>query len=549
VAMLLAKPAKKAPRAIAELLVANWVDPDQIIVQSEVAGPGFINLRVNPHALLQIIHQVLGEGDAYGLAKESNGEKVLVEFVSANPTGPLHLGHARGAFTGDAVARLLEAAGYEVTREFYINDTGNQVLVLGRSIYARYQQAHGHDVELAKDAYPAEYVKNIATSIQDQDGDKWLSASEEQWLPYFVQKGVQTNLAQIKKDLENINIPFDSWFSEQSLHESGKVAGLIEAYASSGMAYRAEKPRGAEERVRREDSKAAQYQDQQAGGLFLETSRFGDDEDRIIQRANGTPVYLAADLAYHIDKIERGFHRMIDVFGADHGGHVPRIKAGIQAAGKDHSDLEFLLVQMVRLMRNGQELRFSKRAGQIYGIDELVDEIGPDAARFIFLMRSANTQFDFDLDLALRQSNDNPVFYVQYGHARTTTLLRRAAEASIPFDPKSPPAVADLEGLRLPEERDMLKKMAAFSDILQGAAKASEPHRLIYFCQELIALFHGYFSKYRATERVISDDIPLTLARLSLVASVKQTLKNALNILGISAPDHMQAPDAPSEDE
>ena len=443
---------------------------------------------------------------------------------------------------GDAVSRLLAAAGHDVTREFYINDYGNQVNILGRSIFARYQQLHGVEIELAADAYPAEYVIDIAKKIQAQDGDRWLNKSENEWLEHFTATGIRENLVEVKAVLNSINIPFDNWFSEQTLHRSGKVAALMEKYVADGMAYRADKPRGVEERVRREDGKAAQYAEQQAGGLFLETSRFGDDEDRIIQRANGTPVYLAADLAYHIDKAERGFARIIDVFGADHGGHVPRIKAGVTAAGHDAEAYEFILVQMVRLMRNGEELRFSKRAGQIFGIDELVDEIGADAARFIFLMRSANTQFDFDLDLALKQSNDNPVFYVQYGHARTTTMLKRAEAENCGFDATHPPSLDGLVRLTLPEEREMLKKISAMQDVVRGAAAACEPHRLIYFCQELIAEFHGYFTRYKKTERVISEDKELTLARLSLVAAVKQTLKNALNILGISAPDHMEAP-------
>jgi arginyl-tRNA synthetase len=450
---------------------------------------------------------------------------------------------------GDAVSRLLSAAGHEVTREFYINDYGNQVNVLGRSIFARYRQLHGQEIELAKDAYPAEYVVDIAKKIKSVDGDKWLDKPEPEWLDYFTSTGIKENLIDVKRVLQGINIPFDNWFSEQTLHRSGKVAALIEKYVSDEMAYRAEKPRGGEDRVRREDSKAAQYKEQQAGGLFLETTRFGDDEDRIIQRANGTPVYLASDLAYHMDKTERGFDRMIDVFGADHGGHVPRIRAGVAAAGHSIDAFEFILVQMVRLTRNGKELRFSKRAGQIYGIDELVDEIGADAARFIFLMRSANTQFDFDLDLALKQSNDNPVYYVQYGHARTTTMLKRAESEGCGFDASQPPSVEHLARLTLPEEREMLKKIGALSDVIQGAAQACEPHRLVYFCQELISEFHGYFTRYKKTERVISDDVELTLARLSLVAAVKQTLKNTLMILGISAPDHMEAPVVQDEEE
>ncbi len=539
VAMVLSKLAKQSPKQLATNIVHHLQDPTGAIRKAEVAGPGFINLTMTDAALHEIIPAILKAQAQFG-RHPANGQSVLVEFVSANPTGPLHVGHARCAFMGDAAARLLSAAGYKVTREFYVNDVGNQVKTLARTIYARYQELHGEAIQLAANAYPGAYVIDIARVLQKEDGNKWMHQPESVWLPRCLALGIAENLKNIREVLGQAGITFDNWYFEHSLHDEKKVSKIIEDYRAKGMLYEATKAENSFDKVRREDSKSAQYSHQQLGGTFLKTAQYGDEEDRILLKSDGEPVYLLADLAYHQEKYARGFDLLIDVFGADHAGHVPRIKAGMQALGLDDTKLHILSVQIVHLLKEGKEVRFSKRAGDIYLLEDLLAEVGVDVARFIFLMRSAHTQFDFDLDLALKQSNDNPVFYVQYGHARMATLLKRALEANQPFMGAEKLHEIDLQKLCLPEERRMLMKMDLFPEVVMLAAKNLEPHRVIYFAQELISEFHSYFSKYRHSERIISDDKALTQSRLALVAALKQTLYNALMLLNISAPEHMQ---------
>lgn len=530
IAMILAKSLDLSPREIAQKITQNLQDPGQVIQSAEIAGPGFMNLKISNSALQKVIPEILAQGNNYGLHPK-NHQKVLVEFVSANPTGPLHLGHARPAFLGDAVARLLKAAGYEVTREFYINDAGNQIQTLGRSVYARYCELFGQTIELAKDAYPGQYVIQIAQKLKDLDGDQWLS--REDYLPRCIEIGIAENLENIRKILVAAGIEFDSWYSEQqAIHDQNAISKLIAEYQARGMLYEAEQATGTENKIRREESKSAKYVHQQEGGTFLKTSQFGDEEDRIILRKNGTPVYLTADIAYHQEKFARGFDRLIDVLGADHSGHVPRMRACMRALGLDDKKLDFLLVQVVRMLKDGQEMKISKRSGQLIDLAEFIEEVGIDVARVVFLMRSANTQFDFDLDLALKKSSENPVFYLQYGHARMATILSKA-----PFERVD---TQILSRLVLPEERNMLKKMAAYPEIILSAAKNLEPHRVLFYCHDLIAEFHAYFTQYRHTERIISDDFELTQARLGLVTALKQTLHNALSVLGISAPEYME---------
>lgn len=529
IAMILAKLVGLSPREIAQKITQNLKDPDGVIQTAEIAGPGFINLRVSNAALHKVIPEILAQGLNYGLHPKNN-QKVLIEFVSANPTGPMHLGHARPAFLGDAVSRLLKAAGYDVTREFYINDAGNQIQILGRSVYARYCELFGQTIEFIKDAYPGEYVIKIAEKLRELDGNKWLD--REDYLPRCIEIGIAENLKNIKETLLSADIEFDSWYSEQSLHDKDAISKLIADYRSRDMLYEAEQAVGTENKIRREESKSAQYTHQQEGGTFLKTSQFGDEEDRIILRKNGTPVYLVADIAYHQDKFARGFDRLIDVFGADHSGHVPRMRACMRALGLDDKKLDFLLVQIVRMLKDGQEFKISKRSGQIIELAEFIEDVGVDVARVVFLMRSANTQFDFDLDLALKKSSDNPVFYLQYGHARMATILSKAKFESV--------NTQILSRLKLPEERNMLKKMAAYPEIILSAAKNLEPHRVLFYCHDLIGEFHAYFTQYRHTERIISDDLELTQARLGLVTALKQTLYNALSVLGISAPEYME---------
>lgn len=547
-AMMLAKPEKKKPRDIAEAFAANLRDPDGVVAAVEVAGPGFLNFRLKDAVIQRIVLDVLKQGEAWGRAAAPSGKKVMVEYVSANPTGPLHLGHARGAFMGDAVARLLAAAGHEVVREFYINDAGKQIETLGKSVYARYRELYGESVTLEEGQYPAAYVIDIAKAWRDEDGDRWLGKAEAEWLPRACEVGIRENLKGIEKTLELADIRFDSWYSEQTLHDGGRVLAIVDRYRERGETYEATAARGSEDKVRREGSKAAHYADQQKGGTFLETSKYGDEEDRIILRHDGTPVYLTADLAYHDDKHARGFDRMIDVWGADHAGHVPRIRAGMQALGHDTSKFEFLLVQIVRLMRGGEELRISKRSGVVYELRELFEEVGPDVVRFIFLLRSANSQFDFDLDLALKQSNDNPIFYVQYGHARCVNVLKKAEATGQAFVGIDGLTEAHLAHLTLPEEKALLKKIASLPDVVSGAAETCEPHRLIYFAQDLISDFHSYFTRYKHTHRIVGDDPDVTQARLGMVAALRQALKNTLGLLGITAPEWMERPDDGEED-
>jgi arginyl-tRNA synthetase len=536
VAMMLAKPEGKKPRDVAELIAKSLKSP--AIANVEIAGPGFLNFRLSDVVVQNAAREVLQSGDRFGRAPSKSGAKVMVEFVSANPTGPVHIGHARGAFVGDALARLLDAAGHAVTREFYTNDFGAQIEKLGRAVFARYRELFGQKVEIAE--YPGEYIIDIAKALKARDGDKWLTASDAE--ATCSQFGIEKNLEAIKATLKRAGVEHEVFSSEAALHKSGAVRAVVDVYKARGVTYEADRARDTEGKKRSEDSKAAQYADKQLGGTFLMTASQGDDEDRIILRKDGSPVYLTADLAYHKSKFDRGFERCIDVFGADHAGHVPRIRAGVRLAGIDDTKMQFVLVQIMRIVRNGEEVKVSKRKGTLFELDDLLEEVGADACRFIFLMRSANAQFDFDLDAVKKQSSDNPVFYFQYGHARCAQILKKADAAGKPFVGVEKLTDEMLSKLALPEERALLKKMSLLPDTVAGAAEALEPHRLLYFCQELIAAFHGYYTKYKNTEKVITDDPIKTQGRLAMVAALKQTLKAAFAILGVSAPDYMEAP-------
>jgi arginyl-tRNA synthetase len=552
VALVMSKAVGKKPPELADAIVAHLVDPDALVTTISKAGPGFLNLKLKDAAFQKVALDVLKAGEAYGRARpKSTGKNVMVEFVSANPTGPVHIGHARGAFMGDAIARLLEAAGHNVTREFYINDFGNQVETLGRTIFKRYQQLFGVQVELAEGEYPAEYVVDIAKTWKAEVGDAYLHEPEQVWLPKAIAVGVRENLKGIKATLAKAGITHDVFFSEASLHASGKVRAIVDLFKAKGVTYEAAEGRRRDkgDRVRDAESKAAQYGDRQKGGTFLMTATYQengkyvlkDDEDRVILRHDGTPVYLTADLAYHKEKFDRGFDFVVDVFGADHAGHVPRIQSGMKLLGFDESRLKFVLVQMVRITRGGEEVKVSKRKGTVYELADLIEDAGADVCRFIFLMKTANAQFDFDLDEVKKQSKDNPVFYFQYGHARCASILKKAEEKGMPFVGVERLTQAQLGCLVLPEEKAMLKKISLLGDVVASAAEKLEPHHVLYYCQELIADFHSYYTQYKA-DPIISDDADKTQGRLALVAALKQTLKSAFNILGISAPEHMEAP-------
>jgi arginyl-tRNA synthetase len=542
----------KKPAELADLFIANLIDSQSIAFGVEKAGPGFLNFKLKDAAFHSVVRDVLALGDNFGRQKpKSTGKKILVEFVSANPTGPVHLGHARGTFVGDAVARLLDAAGHEVTREFYINDYGNQVNILGRTLHKRYRQLFGENVELAEGEYPGEYVVEIAKTWKSEVGDKYLKCSEDEWSPAARAMAIRENLKSIRASLEKANVKHDVYFSEASLHDSGKVKGIVDVYKARGVTYEAaeglRKEKG--DKVRSEDSKAAKYTDRQLGGTFLMTATYKendkyilkDDEDRIILRHDGTPVYLTADLAYHKEKYDRGYDLMIDVFGADHAGHVPRINSGMKLLGFDEKKLNFVLVQMVRITRNGEEVKVSKRAGNVYELVDLIEDAGADVCRFIFLMKTANSQFDFDLDLVKKQSKENPVFYFQMGHARCAQILKKAEEKGQPFVGMDKISPAHLARLTLSEEKQMLKKISLLPDVVKSAAEKFEPHHVLYFCQELISDFHSYYTQFKS-DPIISDDKEKTQGRLAMVAALKTTLKSAFGILGVTAPDYMEAP-------
>ncbi|HXW60594.1 MAG TPA: arginine--tRNA ligase, partial [Myxococcota bacterium] len=423
----------------------------------------------------------------------------------------------------------------------------NQVETLARTIHKRYRELFGEKVVIEENEYPGEYVVEIAKALKSHYGDAWLKKDESEWLMPLVKFGVNYNLALIKRSLLNIDIEIESWFKEHWLEEEHSLERLLALYEERNMLYEAEVAHGTKDKIRREESKAAKYSHMQEGGFFLKTSLFGDDEDRIVKRKDGRFVYLTADLAYHHKKYHRGFDSLINVFGADHSGHIGRIRAGMEALGHDSKKLQFAVVQMVRLLRNGKEVRFSKRAGEVVGLDDLTEEVGKDVARFVFLMRSPNSQFDLDLDILTKESQDNPVFYVQYGHARMATILKKAEEEKGLKVSAGDFGLAEQKALVLPEERELILKMTDLPEIIVEAATALEPHRVIFYCHELVKSFHGYFTKYRHSEKIISDDAQKTKARLFLVFALKETIYNALSFLGLKAPDYMKfADEAPN---
>ncbi len=508
-AMLLTKQARKAPREIAGIIIANLEKDRTMITSCEIAGPGFINFRLDPSWLTGVIPEVLALGDKYGFVNIGKGEKVQVEFVSANPTGLLHMGNARGAALGDSLASLLAMAGYDVSREFYINDAGNQIHNFALSLEARYLQQLGHDTPFPEAGYHGEDLIDTVIKIIEQDGDRYVNMEEELRRESLVRFALEEKIASIKETLEEFGVYYDVWFSEQSLHDSGYVQNTTTALDKKGYIYEKE------------------------GALWLKSSLFGDEKDEVIVRSNGVPTYFAADIAYHLNKFERGFDRVINIWGADHHGHVARMKGAMQALGHDPDSLQIILMQLVRLIQDGEIVRMSKRSGQYITLKELMDEVGKDAARFFFIMRDPDSTVEFDLDLAKSQSADNPVFYVQYAHARLCSILRQAKEQG--YDPEVVPGEHHFEQLTSPEERDLLKKIADLPGEIALAAKLTEPHRLARYVLELSSLFHTFYN----SQRVLIEDETLRTARLGLIRAIRQVLANVLKILGVSAPERM----------
>jgi arginyl-tRNA synthetase len=505
-AMIMARTEKKPPRQIAEALVAT-LGESPLLDKVDIAGPGFINFTLAPVCWYEVLDDITAKGPEYGLSRAGQGQKVQVEFVSANPTGPLHIGHGRGAAVGDAVASILQAAGFDVQREYYVNDAGNQVATLGRSIWLRLRELHGDQITFPEDGYQGDYIRKLAASLRDESPDV-IKREEVDAVKLCSAYGVSKVLEWIAVDLEAFGITFDNWFSEQSLYDRDMVTTELAKLAQKDLSY--------------------EHED----ALWLRTTDFGDDKDRVLIKSDGSPTYFASDVAYHMEKFDRGFERVIDVWGADHHGYVPRMKAVVAGLGHPPEALQVLLIQMVNLLRDGQPYTMGKRSGNFITLRDVVDEVGKDACRFFFLMRRSDSQLDFDLELAKRQSNDNPVYYVQYAHARVCSINRTATEQGVDLPGHG---TADLACLTLAEELALAKHLARYPETVVGAAQSCEPHRIVYYLQELAAQFHSYYNR----QRVLVEDAEVTRARLYLVNGVRTVLANALNLLGVDAPERM----------
>jgi arginyl-tRNA synthetase len=546
-AMILAKPLGKPPRELAQAIVeaVRAVDADGAVAGLEIAGPGFINVRLAGDVWFRSLERVLVEGEGYGRTAVGQGKKVIVEYVSANPTGPMHVGHGRNAVTGDGVQSLLRWAGFDVTREYYVNDYGAQVQTLARSVHLRYQEAHGRQVTMPPKSYPGEYVMDIAQALKQEFGAKYLDAAEQEWLALFRDRAVQHVLGLIRGDLGAINIEFDRWSSEKALYESGVVERFLAEMQAKDLIYVGKLPppkskKGAPPPPAVDADAAAEGISEADDLTLFRSSRFGDEVDRPVKKADGTATYFCADIAYHWEKRGRA-DLLVDVLGADHGGYVPRLKAALQALGGSRDDLHVVLIQMVNLLRGGEAVKMSKRAGTLVSLREVVDEVGRDATRFIFLTRRSDAPLDFDVDLAKKQTLDNPVFYVQYGHARLAAIFAKAREGGVELPGFDLEAVRSLTS---PEEQDLIRRIAGFPDMLAGAALAWEPHRVAFWLQETIAAFHSWYTQgKRSGERVIGSDPVKTRGRLFLCRALKQTLANGLAVLGVAAPDRMESPE------
>ena len=508
IAMSLAKSARMAPRAIAEVVIEHLPERDELVRDVQIAGPGFINFTFSAAAWRRRLLEIVSAGDGYGSSDVGDGKRVQVEFVSANPTGPLHIGHGRGAAVGDALARVLEAAGYDVFREYYVNDAGNQMAVLGDSVFARYRELLGVDIEFPEQGYPGAYVIDLAREIVERDGDKWLGKSEEEATSALGERAGAAMLERIRADLDAFSIRFDRFTSERQLRADGTVERGIEDLREKGRLY------------------------EQDGALWFRSTDFGDDKDRTVIKSDGDLTYFASDIAYHREKFLEGYDQVVDVWGADHHGYIKRVEAALEALGRDSGNFKVLLVQIVNLTRDGVPVRMGKRKGEFVALRDVIDEVGPDLARFFFLMRSADAQLDFDLELARRQTAENPVFYVQYAHTRIAGIFRAATERGIPLPEANEASIACLEH---DDEIALVKVLDEFPEVVRAAADAYEPHRVVYYAQKVAGEFHRFYSRHRC----VTDDAEQTQARLVLVGAVKQVIGRALRLVGVSAPDRM----------
>ena len=537
-AMMLAKPAKAKPRDIAEAIVAALPTSD-LVNKVEIAGPGFINFYLNASATASIVKQILTAGENYGQSNLGNAKKVQIEFVSANPTGPLHVGHGRGAAYGATLSNLLSTVGYQVHREYYVNDAGRQMDILCASVWLRYLELCGEEFDFPANGYKGDYIWDIAATLHRENADRfrhsWPIAEKlpkdepqggdkEEYIDAIIEHaktllagdyrfifdlGLNYILADIKDDLEHFGVEFDEWFSERSLMDSESVQTALDLLEKNDHVY------------------------EKGGAKWFRSTRFGDEKDRVVVRDNGQTTYFASDIAYHLNKFKRGFETVIDIWGADHHGYVPRVKAGITAMEQDADKLKVLLVQFAVLYRGGEKLPMSTRSGQFVTLRELRKEVGSDAARFFYVMRKCEQHLDFDLDLAKSQSNDNPVYYIQYAHARVCSVFRQLEEKKLQYDETA--GVENISLLTEPHEQSLITKLGRYTEMIQNAAKQYEPHQIAYYLRELANAFHSYYNAHQ----FIVDDENIRQARFALISATRQVIANGLKILGVSAPDKM----------
>ncbi len=507
VAMVMASQAKKKPRDIAQTIQERMARLGDVFERVDIAGPGFINFTVSPLMWVRVLSTILEEKDRFGTSGFGRGKNVQVEFVSANPTGPLHVGHGRGAAVGDTLARILKAAGFEVESEYYINDVGNQMNILGLSVLSRYREIFGKGSSFPENGYKGDYIGDIAQRLSEIHGDALLAIEESESIAACRSFASEFILDGIKEDLALFNVHFDQWFSEATLYRDHKVEHTLDFLKERDLSYEAE------------------------GALWFRTTGFGDEKDRVLRKQDGSLTYFAPDIAYHQDKLERGFQQIIDVWGADHHGYVPRMKAAIEALGADRDSFHALLIQLVSLVREGQPVSMSTRSGEFVTLREIIDEVGKDVCRYFFMMRRSDAQLVFDLDLAKKKSEENPVYYIQYAHARICSILKNAAEQGFA------PDLSQLEedALTTGDDLDLIKLIAGYPDVVVSSAADLEPHRISFYLLELATAFHRFYNR----NRVISDNGRVTMARLILVVAVKQVLANALALMGIEAPESM----------
>lgn len=522
VAMILAKPLKMAPRAISEFILQHVQWPDAVD-STEIAGPGFINIRLHKAAEADVLKKIVQQGEGFGLGNPKQ-ETVNVEFVSANPTGPMHVGHGRGAVIGDVLSRVLKACGFQVTKEYYINDAGNQIGVLAQSVWLRMQELNGETIEFPDGCYPGDYIVEIARELlSKRDYADLMAEDESERLSWIGGHAVDANMAMIRADLQQLGISFDVFFSEKALHESGRVQDLIEHLKSDGLVYKGTLP----------PPKGKEVEDYQPVEQWLfKTTDFGDDVDRPLAKQDGTATYFAADIAYHEDKVSRGFARLIDVWGADHGGYVTRVQSAVKALTGREAQPEVVLVQMVNLTRNGQPVRMSKRAGTFVTLEEVVSEVGSDAVRFNFLTRRAESQLDFDLETAKQKNDENPVYYVQYAHARICNVIEKAHDQGLKIEDLRS---TDVSHLTSDKESALIAKLIAYPEVVEKTGENREPYRIAVYLMELAAIFHRFYHDHR----VVGDDVALSQARLMLVMATRQVIANGLGLLGVSTPERM----------